>query len=315
MKWIKHKWVISTLLLISIFSAALLYNHFTAQKDEVKYDDYSTRVDKILLFGDKQQYVVGLDKEGRESGARPTQNYLVSQERRAQERLANNRHQLEGDYWYLILHDLRTKDFKERKIDLYKELYRYDYQLQPWGWDPVYYNGKDYVAVQVTHKDAPNTQNGRSRYLFWDIEAEKFQEAPQDFDVKTYREERDLGFGPTNLQEAMDTYHAGMIFWALSFSKLDSEEKLPKTANINLYQEYPEMVKLVQEEKISRVYLRKGQNTKESVFEDMRHWFAPIGQDKIDVIATDPKTGEQTPINSYQEMEAWWDQHSAIGKK
>ena len=309
MKWIKHKWVISTLLLISIFSAVLLYKPLTAQKDKVKYDDFSTKVDKILLFGDKQQYVVGLDKEGRESGARPTQNYLVSQERRAQERLANNRHQLEGDYWYLILHDLRTKDFKERKIDLYKELYRYDYQLQPWGWDPVYYNGKDYVAVQVTHKDAPNTQNGRSRYLFWDIEAEKFQEAPQDFDVKTYREEMDLGFGPTNLQEAMDTYHAGMIFWALSFSKLDSEEKLPKTANINLYQEYPEMVKLVQEEKISRVYLRKGQNTKESVFEDMRHWFAPIGQDKIDVIATDPKTGEQTPINSYQEMEAWWDQH------
>ena len=315
MKWIKHKWVISTLLLISIFSAVLLYNHLTAQKDEVKYDDFSTKVDKILLFGDKQQYVIGLDKEGRESGARPTQNYLVSQERRAQERLANNRHQLEGDYWYLILHDLRTKDFKERKIDLYKELYRYDYQLQPWGWDPVYYKGKDYVAVQVTHKDAPNTQNGRSRYLFWDIEAEKFQEAPQGFDAKTYREEMDLGFGPTNLQEAMDTYHAGMIFWALSFSKLDSEEKLPKTANINLYQEYPEMVKLVQEEKISRVYLRKGQNTKESVFEDMRHWFAPIGQDKIDVIATDPKTGEQTPINSYQEMEAWWDQHSAIGKK
>ena len=309
MKWIKHKWVISTLLLISIFSAVLLYNHLTAQKDEVKYDDFSIKVDKILLFGDKQQYVVGLEKEGRGTAADPTQNYLVSQERRMQERLANNNHQLEGDYWYLILHDLRTKDFKERKIDLYKELYRYDYQLQPWGWDSVYYNGKDYVAVQVTHKDAPNTQNGRSRYLFWDIEAEKFQEAPQDFDADTYIEEMALGFGPTNLREAMDPYHANISYWHLSFSGFNDKEKFPKTANINLYQEYPEMVKLVQEEKIFEIYLRKGQNTKESVFEDMRHWFAPIGQDKIDVVATDPKTGEQTPINSYQEMEAWWDRH------
>ncbi|RSJ97142.1 hypothetical protein [Streptococcus cristatus] len=307
MKWIKHKWVISTLLLISIFSAVLLYNHLTAQKDEVKYDDFSTKVDKILLFGDKQQYVVGLDKEGRESGARPTQNYLVSQERRAQERLANNRHQLEGDYWYLILHDLRTKDFKERKIDLYKELYRYDYQLQPWGWDPVYYNGKDYVAVLVSLKEEPDSRNGR--YLFLDLETEKFQEAPQGFDAKTYMEEMDMGFGPTNLQEAMDPYHAGIIFWHLSFSGFNDKEKFPKTANINLYQEYPDMIELVQEEKIFKVNLRKGQNTKESVFEDMRHWFAPIGQDKIDVVATDPKTGEQTPINSYQEMEAWWDQH------
>ena len=307
MKWIKHKWVISTLLLISIFSAVLLYNHLTAQKDEVKYDDFSTKVDKILLFGDKQQYVVGLDKEGRESGARPTQNYLVSQERRAQERLANNRHQLEGDYWYLILHDLRTKDFKELKIDLYKELYRYDYQLQPWGWDPVYYNGKDYVAVLVSLKEEPDSRNGR--YLFLDLETEKFQEAPQGFDAKTYMEEMDMGFGPTNLQEAMDPYHAGIIFWHLSFSGFNDKEKFPKTANINLYQEYPDMIELVQEEKIFKVNLRKGQNTKESVFEDMRHWFAPIGQDKIDVVATDPKTGEQTPINSYQEMEAWWDQH------
>ena len=118
-----------------------------------------------------------------------------------------------------------------------------------------------------------------------------------------------MGFGPTNLQEAMDTYHAGIIFWHLSFSGFNDKEKFPKTANINLYQECPEMVKLVQEEKIFEVYLRKGQNTKESVFEDMRHWFAPIGQDKIDVVATNPKTGEQTPINSYQEMEDWWSQN------
>ncbi|WP_235787787.1 hypothetical protein [Streptococcus sanguinis] len=273
----------------------------------MKYNYYSDRVDKILLFGDKQQYVVGLDKKGRGTGAEPTQNYLIYQEPRMQERLANNNHQLEGDYWYLILHDLRTKDFKKRKIDLYKQLYRYDHRLQPWGYDPVYYNGKDYVAVLVSLKEEPDSRNGR--YLFLDLDTEKFQEAPQDFDSKTYMEEMALGFGPTNLREAMDPYHANVSYWHLSFSGFNDKEKFPKTANINLYQECPEMVKLVQEEKIFEVYLRKGQNTKESVFEDMRHWFAPIGQDKIDVIATDPKTGEQTPINSYQEMEAWWDQH------
>ena len=264
-------------------------------------------MDKILLFGDKQQYVVGLDKEGRGTGAEPTQNYLVSQERRMQGRLANNNHQLEGDYWYLILHDLRTKDFKKRKIDLYKQLYRYDYQLQPWGYDPVYYNGKDYVAVLVSLKEEPDSRNGR--YLFWDIEAEKFQEAPQGFDAKTYREEMDMGFGPTNLKEAMKPYHAGVSYWTLSFSGFNDKEKFPKTSNINLYQEYPDMIELVQEEKIFEVNLRKGQNTKESVFEDMRHLFAPVGQDKIDVVATNPETGEQTPINSYQEMEAWWNHH------
>lgn len=308
MKWIKNKWVIISLLLLGIFSAVLLYKPLTAKKDDVKYGDYSTKVDKILLFGDKQQYVVGLDKKGRGTGAMPTQNYLVSQERRMQERLANNNHQLEGDYWYLILHDLRTKDFKKRKIDLYKELYRYDYRLQPWGYDPVYYNGKDYVAVLVSLKEEPDSRNGR--YLFLDLETERFQEAPQGFNSKTYMEEIDMGFGPTNLKEAMSPYHADVSNWTLSFSGFNDKEKFPKTANINLYKECPDMVKLVQEDKLFQVYLRKGQNTKESVFEDMRHWFAPIGQDKIDVVATNPKTGEQTPINSYQEMEAWWDRYS-----
>ena len=116
-----------------------------------------------------------------------------------------------------------------------------------------------------------------------------------------------MGFMYTNLNDAMTPYHSAIISWTLSFSGFDTKEKFPKTSN--LYQELSDMLDLVQEEKISRVYLRKGQNTKESVFEDFRHLFAPIGQDKIDVIATDPKTGEQTPIKSYQEMEAWWDQH------
>ena len=62
MKWIKNKWIISFLLLLGIFSAVTIYNNLTAKKDKVKYDDFSIKVDKILLFGDKQQYVVGLEK-------------------------------------------------------------------------------------------------------------------------------------------------------------------------------------------------------------------------------------------------------------
>ena len=42
MKWIKNKWVISSLLLLGIFSAVLIHHHLTAKKDEVKYNDYST---------------------------------------------------------------------------------------------------------------------------------------------------------------------------------------------------------------------------------------------------------------------------------
>ena len=42
MKWIKNKWVITSLLLLGIFSAVLIYSTFTAKKEDVKCNDYST---------------------------------------------------------------------------------------------------------------------------------------------------------------------------------------------------------------------------------------------------------------------------------
>ena len=34
-----------------------------------------------------------------------------------------------------------------------------------------------------------------------------------------------------------------------------------------------------------------------------------VGQDKLDVVGIDPKTKEETPLNSYQEYQEWYEKH------
>ena len=60
----------------------------------------------------------------------------------------------------------------------------------------------------------------------------------------------------------------------------------------------------------ANIVVRKGAYyDPEAIFQDMRHWFAPVGQDKLDVVGIDPKTKEETPLNSYQEYQEWYEKH------
>ncbi len=84
--------------------------------------------------------------------------------------------------------------------------------------------------------------------------------------------------------------------------------KVRKDVQLNFIKEYPEYFK--RNGGLAFIVVRQGDyNDPEAIFQDMRHWFAPVGQDKLDVIATDPKTNEQTPINTYKEYREWYEKH------
>lgn len=295
----KRRSVLVTLVLVTVLLIWTIVSQSSSQS-KIKYKNFSTKVDDVLFFGENKQYVVGMYK-GEGTSASPTQNFLVFQERKMQEREGVNNLQLKGDYWYLVTRDLRTPKFNQRKINIYEVLEKYDSKLQPWGWWEVYYHDRDYVALQVSPKDETTEPNGR--YLFLDLETEKLSEKPKDFDLKEYKEKFDMSVKKTNLGEIMEPNDIIISYGELTF--INSGKQFPKQRNINFYAENPKLVKLIEQDKVSKLYIRKGQNTGDSIFQDMRHWFAPVGQDKLDVIATNPKTGEQTPIQSYSEYQEW----------
>ena len=85
-------------------------------------------------------------------------------------------------------------------------------------------------------------------------------------------------------------------------------DKEVDVSNTNFSELYPEIAKDMKN--ISRLYFRPKQYSSKEWFDKLLHWFAPKGQDALEVYATDPVTGEKTQIKSYDELQAWAAEHS-----
>ena len=53
---------------------------------------------------------------------------------------------------------------------------------------------------------------------------------------------------------------------------------------------------------LKALYFRPKQYNEREWFDKIIHWFAPEGQDVMELYATDEKTGEKTQIHSYDEF-------------
>ena len=126
------------------------------------------------------------------------------------------------------------------------------------------------------------------------------QIVPALFTDKTDSKRFAFSFTYTNLDDIATEYGLIPIYY-LAYS---NDSKVREDTNINFIRDYPEYYKGM--EGAANIVVRKGAYyDPEAIFQDMRHWFAPVGQDKLDVVGIDPKTKEETPLNSYQEYQEW----------
>ena len=75
--------------------------------------------------------------------------------------------------------------------------------------------------------------------------------------------------------------------------------------DINFSHEFPDLVKRLKKNRITEIQYRRGLVSPSDFYEDLRHWFAPVGQDKLDIDAKDYETKEETPLNNCQEFIDW----------
>ena len=135
-----------------------------------------------------------------------------------------------------------------------------------------------------------------------DVDSEQIVPAlPTD---KTDSKRSAFSFTYTNLDDIATEY--GFIpTYDLAYS---NDSKVREDTNINFIRDYPEYYKAM-EGAANIVVIKGAYYDPEAIFQDMRHWFAPVGQDKLDVVGIDPKTKEETPLNSYQEYQEWYEKH------
>ncbi|WP_239649385.1 hypothetical protein [Streptococcus parasanguinis] len=288
--------VIMGLALLALFASSAYsyaWPKYVQWKEDHEVQIVKTKVERIETFGSQNRYV--FHKTSRPNGSYVLSNHFVTKNAKFVGRGSNQPVELSFD-----VYDLNHLKNPPKKIDVVKLLQTYDqrYKLDFQARRGYSDNGRDYMVLSLVNKE--NDKDKKEVAL--DLESEKIMRALSE--DKTETKWIPFSFSYTNLDD-ITTEYGFISYYDLSYNEDDDGRK---NTNLNFLKEYPSYYKDMKG--LARVEVRQGDyNDPEAIFQDMRHWFAPVGQDKLDVIATDPKTNEQTPINTYQEYKEWYETH------
>lgn len=252
-----------------------------------------TEVERIETFGSQNRYVYYKTRDSVTPDV--LSNHYVMKTAKLVGRESNQPVELSFD-----VYDLNHLENPPKTIDVvklvqsYDESYKLDFQARRGYTD----DGKDYIVLSLVNKE--NKEDKKEVAL--DVDSEQIVPAlPTD---KAESKRTPFSFDYTNLDKIATEY--GFIpTYDLAYS---NDSKVREDTNINFIRDYPEYYKAM--EGAANIVVRKGAySDPEAIFQDMRHWFAPVGQDKLDVVGIDPKTKEETPLNSYQEYQEWYKKH------
>lgn len=252
-----------------------------------------TEVEHIETFGSQNRYVYYKTRDSVTPDV--LSNHYVTKTAKLVGRGSNQPVELSFD-----VYDLNHLENPPKTIDVvklvqsYDESYKLDFQARRGYTD----GGKDYIVLSLVNKE--NKEDKKEVAL--DVASEQIVSAlPTD---KAESKRTPFSFDYTNLDKIATEY--GFIpTYHLAYS---NDSKVREDADINFIVDYPEYYKAM--EGAANIVVRKGAySDPEAIFQDMRHWFAPVGQDKLDVVGIDPKTKEETPLNSYQEYQEWYEKH------
>lgn len=291
----KKKIVILLLVAIAITTGLIFFlrskSGATSEEDIRSYPEPEF---SLQLSGDNKEYVlVNYKKSSESSGViGVTKDYLVSDSSDTND--VNNIQNYAS--YNLYLYDLNSKDFKKSKIDLLSIVKQYKLKGQLSEIATVVMEGKDYLFFKVDY----------TPYLF-DLKQKKITTAPETIlDRNSLKKDSSVDsafivdldnilFKKYGVLEN-EKYHSFIL-------GVNSEQKKPELSQLNIKKEYPEIVKTLENE--GNVYTRYDSVDSEQWFNTLIHWFAPKGQDVMDLYVTDKTTGEKTQIKSFADYQAW----------
>ncbi|ALR79757.1 hypothetical protein HSISS4_00745 [Streptococcus salivarius] len=291
----KKKIVILLLVAIAI-TAGLFYflRSKSGATSEEHIRSYPEPEFSLQLSGDNKEYVlVNYKKSSESSGViGVTKDYLVSDSSDTND--VNNIQNYTS--YNIYLYDLNSKDFKKSKIDLLSIVKQYKLKGQLSEIATVVMEGKDYLFFKVDY----------TPYLF-DLKQKKITTAPETIlDRNSLKKDSSVDFAfIVDLDNILfkkygvlenEKYHSFIL-------GVNSEEKKPELSQLNIKKEYPEIVKTLENE--GNIYTRYDSVDSEQWFNTLIHWFAPKGQDVMDLYVTDKTTGEKTQIKSFADYQTW----------
>ena len=292
--------VIMGLALLALFAYSAYsyaWPKYVQWKEDHEVQVVKTKVERIETFGSQNRYVYYKTKNS--IPADVLSNHFVTSDAKFVGKGNSRLVELSVN-----VYDLNHINNSPKRIDVVKLIQKYnqDYKLGFYSTRDYTVNGRDYLVFSITNKE--NKEDKKEIAL--DVDTEQIEVArPEDkLMEQAKRSNKVFSFFYTNLDDILEKNGITTSFY-LSY---DKNKNGLKNDSFNFIKEFPEIFDKL--EKGGQIVVRKGDyNDPEAIFQDMRHWFAPVGQDILDVIATDPKTNEQTPIHTYQEYREWYEKH------
>lgn len=311
--------ILFCILLMTIASAGFLLLRKSGQKQTqnsskvLKYIDAKTKKPTIHVFDDNK-FVFVAQKDGL-GGIAFGQDYIsvldvhqkqinesmIDREKNGSPKIAKD------EYFNIISYDLNASGFPGKKTEVYQLLGKKEYR-GAYDINQYYADNKDYIPVTLY-----KVGNNASKDIMVDITNQKVENIDKFGDLqKTNFSYRGLELGKGGVFDSLrklmeEKYHLNFAAGYIDTFIANRDREKIDISNTNFAQDYPEMAKDIKD--LARLYMRPNQYSTKEWFDTVLHWFAPKGQDVLEVYATDPKSGEKTQIKSYDELMVWSANH------
>lgn len=251
-------------------------------------------VTQISAYGSNREFIsVSLDGDDK-SRVTMSRKYLVNvhYKQRVDQKSSDLKID-EGESIEIETYQLDTPNFTKRSFDLVPILKKRGFNHQVVSVHAITYQNEDYLYLKYK-TDEINTD-----VVWYNIETKEIlQSLSNDYqDIYQSFGEKYFELGITS--QIIEKYNILPGKYALN----NNYEEAKNLQMTNLSVDYPEIAKSLTNG--GAVYVRFDLVNEETWFNTILHWFAPKGQEIMEIYAKDLKTGEKTQIKSYADFEEW----------
>lgn len=319
----KRKSIIIIILFLIVSFVTIFFLNTARKKDNIGEPDSDYIIEDIKVFDDNK-FVFASNKRNVVDGEsfRYSQNYIVdfSSSDLFVDSDATSPKVGKEEYFKIKIYDLHnTSNVASKEVNLYDLMGKENTYRVAQYYDPFTRNGKDYLPIWMSSYEKGKAE--KNKYVIFSLDTGKIEKEMSEKEIKQLLDQKDTKvYSEENLYESMDWGRGGIGeqidnellkygiekvtgYLVQSFDKDDSVD----VSGTNFSKLYPEISKSMKE--MNKIYFRPEQYNEEEWFNDLIHWFAPEGQDVMELYATDETTGEKTQIRSFNDFKQWVEAH------
>ena len=319
----KRKSIIIIILFLIVSFVTIFFLNTARKKDNIGEPDSDYIIEDIKVFDDNK-FVFASNKKNVVDGEsfRYSQNYIVdfSSSDLFVDSDATSPKVGKEEYFKIKIYDLHNpSNLASKEVNLYDLMGKENTYRVAQYYDPFTRNGKDYLPIWMSSYEKGKAE--KNKYVIFSLDTGKIEKEMSEKEIKQLLDQKDTKvYSEENLYESMDWGRGGIGeqidnellkygikdvtgYLVQSFDKDDSVD----VSGTNFSKLYPEISKNMKE--MNKIYFRPEQYNEEEWFNDLIHWFAPEGQEVMELYATDETIGEKTKIRSFSDFKKWVETH------